>query len=87
MFLIDIRLKKCVIKLSILITEYNLFLITIKLKKYAIELLINVLLHLLIFLIDKTNRIYSILMKILVICNKMGILSIAHSNINLDDTN
>ena len=49
-------IQKCVTKLPILIIlQYNLFLNAIRLKKYVIKLLIDVFLHLLIFLIDITN--------------------------------
>ena len=51
--------KKRVIKLSIpIILLYSSFLIAVSLKKYVIKLLIDVFLHLLIFLID-SDRVIS----------------------------
>ena len=53
MFLINIRIKKCVMKLSILtLLQYHLFLNTIRLKKCVTKLLILVFFYLSLFPID-----------------------------------
>ena len=50
---IPIRLKKCVIKVSILLLlQYNFFLNAARLKKFVLKLLILALLYLTLFLID-----------------------------------
>ena len=52
---IGIRLKKCVIKIWILLfLQYNLFLNTVRLKKWLIYLFILFFLHLSLFLMNKS---------------------------------